>query len=372
MRISGLPQLASGRARRAEAEEAGPAGAEQVRGPDCGSGSSLRRSFTRSPTPQLPTFQTAKGMVSLDAFKGIALASTFVIAMLGGLSPLCGSRSQQAARALPVMNAGSAGVFLSAGLMHLLADAIGNEELSKRSEELWGEEGAPLIAISLCTGGFILLVVVEQAVTACAHTGEDGKTDNAALLDGKDKAARLERDSVSEGDGEQHLYRLESDVSPAALVVALVVGLGLSLHSVMEGLALGAQQDEAATAGIFVAIMAHKGIAAFALGSKAFQSIVVDRVGARKEKMLFALAMSLFSIITPVGIAVGWAVTSMGDAEESPWPAAFSAVGAGTFLFVATVEVIPVELSHDCADRGPKTVALVIGCFLMGLLAKWV
>ena len=62
----------------------------------------------------------------------------------------------------------------------------------------------------------------------------------------------------------------------------------------------------------------------------------------------------------------------MGDAEESPWPAAFSAVGAGTFLFVATVEVIPVELSHDCADRGPKTVALVIGCFLMGLLAKWV
>ena len=84
--------------------------------------------------------------------------------------------------------------------------------------------------------------MVEQAVTACAHTDEDGKTDNAALLDGKDKAARLKRDSVSEGDGEQHLNRLESDVSPAALVVALVVGLGLSLHSVMEGLALGAQQ----------------------------------------------------------------------------------------------------------------------------------
>jgi zinc transporter 1/2/3 len=304
-------------------------------------------------------------MVSLDAFKGIALASTFVIAMLGGLSPLCGSRSQQAVRALPVMNAASAGVFLSAGLMHLLADALENEVLSKRSEELWGEEGGSLIAISLCTGGFLLLVVVEQAVTACAQTNEASKTDNT-LLDGK------EREDIPPADDEGDDAE-ETAVSAASLAVALVVGLGLSLHSVMEGLALGAQQDQAATAGIFFAIIAHKGIAAFALGNKTFQSIVVERDSddGHKQKMQFILFMALFSLMTPAGIAIGWAATIGDTAEESPWPAAFSAVGAGTFLFVATVEVIPAELGHNSVDRGPKTAGLVVCAFLMGSLAKW-
>ena len=82
--------------------------------------------------------------------------------------------------------------------------------------------------------------------------------------------------------------------------------------------------------------------------------------------------MALFSVMTPIGIAISWAVTSIGDQpEENPWPAAFSALGAGTFLFVATVEVIPAELGHNCADPGLKTVALVLGTVLMGLLARW-
>lgn len=51
--------------------------------------------------------------------------------------------------------------------------------------------------------------------------------------------------------------------------------------------------------------------------------------------------------------------------------AAFNAVGAGTFLFVATCEVIPSEMSHNAADRAPKTISLVGGALAMGLLAKW-
>ena len=296
--------------------------------------------------------------VSLDGFKGIAVASTFLIAMLGGLSPMWGAHSARAARVLPVMNAASAGVFLSGGLMHLLADALSNEALTRRSEEFWGEDdGAGLAALSLCAGGFLLLVMVEQAVVGCADTG-DNMPVNAALLDGGPS------DSSGGGGGARR--------PAAALAVTLAVGLGLSVHSVMEGLALGAQQDEAATAGIFFAILAHKGIAAFALGNKTYQSVVVERAGGGSRKTPFVLSMLLFALMTPAGIGVAWGVTSIADSpEESPWPAAFSAVGAGTFLFVATVEVIPSELGHDAADRGLKTAGLVAGAFLMGMLAKW-
>ena len=48
--------------------------------------------------------------------------------------------------------------------------------------------------------------------------------------------------------------------------------------------------------------------------------------------------MLLFSIATPLGIGIAWAVTELAEAEESPWSAALAAVGAGTFLFVATIE----------------------------------
>jgi zinc transporter ZupT len=205
-------------------------------------------------------------MVSLDAFKGIAVASTFVVAMLGGLAPLLAVCWQPRApgkaaeapllasgggvgaaagaktlvsRALSVMNAASAGVFIAAGLMHLLADAIANEELSERSEELWGEEGESLIAISLCTGGFTLLLVVEQAVTACALRSREN-SHSAAQPAGKEppRGRRNSEDIQTDEMGPQ----------ASSLTVAVVVAVGLSLHSVMEGLALGAQQDESATA----------------------------------------------------------------------------------------------------------------------------
>jgi len=57
--------------------------------------------------------------------------------------------------------------------------------------------------------------------------------------------------------------------APAASAAgALAIALGLGLHSVMEGLALGAQETVEQGVGIFLAIMAHKGLAAFALGNK--------------------------------------------------------------------------------------------------------
>ena len=62
----------------------------------------------------------------------------------------------------------------------------------------------------------------------------------------------------------------------------------------------------------------------------------------------------LFSIATPLGIGIAWAVTELAEAEESPWSAALTAVGAGTFLFVATIEyAAPTSLAPsaplDCA-----------------------
>jgi zinc transporter 1/2/3 len=347
-------------------------------------------------------------MVSLDAFKGIAMASIFAVAMLGGFAPFLVARLRSAARdeeqpahrpkacsperVLPVLNMASAGVFLSAGLLHLLADAISNEELSELSEDFWGEEGGSRHAIALCVAGLVFLICVEQLGHAqlkqpggCCGDPEDPGRESVEPLysatSSESETITLDRDSLvsrptESVPQEQTARAAAAPAHSSSAAVALTVGIALSLHSVLEGLALGAQEELEQSIGIFIAILAHKGIAAFALGNKVvnhFEQVAENAEHGGSWALSFGACMTLFSVATPAGIAIAWGVTAaVADLEEHPYAAALSAVGAGTFLFVATVEVIPAELSADAEDRAVKLLALVLGAVLMGGLALWV
>ena len=340
-------------------------------------------------------------MVSLEAFKVIAMVSIFAIGMFGSFTPFviarCGGGLDSTSgwgQVLPVLNAASAGVFIGAGLMHMLADALSNEDLSERSAEFWGdEERGSLFAISLCAAGFFLLLIAEQTVAGCAQGSCMGKKQRRSakkynkepLQSGDNEPVRASDNDVEDNaipiiasDAEHPAMNalIQSEephvhMVPNSTIVAVAIGLGLSLHGVMEGIALGAQVDTSII-GIFVAIMAHKGIAAFALGVKTWQIAQQRSTSERSAAAWFSACMLLFSMTTPIGIGVGWGVTEAADAEDGLWSAVFSALGAGTFLYVATVEVIPAELSHSSDNRGPKTTALIAGAVLMGSLARWV
>ena len=72
----------------------------------------------------------------------------------------------------------------------------------------------------------------------------------------------------------------------------------------MEGLALGAQEDIEQSIGIFIAILAHKGVAAFALGSKVvnyLQQAAAESPTAPRAGLSFSAAMTMFSAATPFG-----------------------------------------------------------------------
>lgn len=81
---------------------------------------------------------------------------------------------------------------------------------------------------------------------------------------------------------------------------------------------MGAQSNLIDTAHIFIAIMAHKGLAAYALGSSVLES------GASKAR--FWIVIGVFAAATPVGIAFGRLVANV--AEGGP-AAALSALASG-------------------------------------------
>ena len=66
-----------------------------------------------------------------------------------------------------------------------------------------------------------------------------------------------------------------------SFATAVLLALALCIHSILEGIALGAQQNMRDTQDIMLAIAAHKGLAAYALGA----SIVESKVSRVMEDM---------------------------------------------------------------------------------------
>ncbi|KAL3205428.1 hypothetical protein MRX96_011315 [Rhipicephalus microplus] len=121
-----------------------------------------------------------------------------------------------------------------------------------------------------------------------------------------------------------------------------------------DGVALGAAATTSnldTEAVVFLAIMLHKAPAAFALVSFLMHE-TVERSTIRKHLLVFSLAAPLLAVITFLAINRG-APQSMASQNATGVALLFS---AGTFLYVATVHVLP-ELvvrhtTHQADNRG--------------------
>ncbi|XP_075555590.1 zinc/iron regulated transporter-related protein 102B [Dermacentor variabilis] len=130
--------------------------------------------------------------------------------------------------------------------------------------------------------------------------------------------------------------------------------LGLVVHAAADGVALGAAATTSnldTEAVVFLAIMLHKAPAAFALVSFLMHE-AVERPTIRKHLLIFSLAAPLLAIITFLAINRG-APQSIASQNATGVALLFS---AGTFLYVATVHVLP-ELvvrhsTHQADNRG--------------------
>ncbi|KAF6250335.1 ZIP zinc transporter-domain-containing protein [Scenedesmus sp. NREL 46B-D3] len=147
---------------------------------------------------------------------------------------------------------------------------------------------------------------------------------------------------------------------PLSFATTVLLACALCIHSMLEGVALGAQLTMESTQHIMLAIAAHKGLAAYALGA----SIVESKASTTK----FWTVVAMFAAATPLGIAIGYATSTVGHGSAG---SAMSALASGTFLYVALNEVIPKELEHPDGHRVLKVGALLLGFGLMSLLALW-
>lgn len=137
----------------------------------------------------------------------------------------------------------------------------------------------------------------------------------------------------------------------------MVAFVGLTMHTFIDGVALGAaaRTEDFSTLGlvVFIAIAAHKMPSSFTLGSILLSS------GYERHKV--AQMVGLFSVMVIAGAVVSYQVfENLADL----WLGAILAFSAGTFVYVAAVDVMP-EMHHEATSRYKSVAALVVGTLVM-------
>lgn len=327
-------------------------------------------------------------MDAVTVFKLVSIVCIWLVGLAGGLTPACLASRRDRSPVLSILSAFSGGVFLAGGFFHLLHSAVENPALQRWSTMDEGRYDFPY-AEMFCTLGFLGLLLLEQAAQAKMNPAAEtqsylpAKTEDDTELHGASESDDTYTEDVDEEEqgmelgsnvrrshaGHSH-FGAQKQGDAGSMAVAMVLFIALSFHSVLEGLGIGAQTETAW--GVFLAIVMHKGLAAFALGSGLVQSAMPIA-----HVMLYMLVFSFMSII---GIIVGWIIAA-DSSEDSAAAGICVALASGTFIYVAVMEVIPQEFprhSHGGDDRPAKTsftaqkaAALVAGYAIFGLLAKW-
>jgi len=144
-------------------------------------------------------------------------------------------------------------------------------------------------------------------------------------------------------------------------LLGLSATIGLLVHALVDGIAVGASVSSSNETGliVFVAIMLHKGPAAFGLSSF-LKHIKIKESKSKLYLFAFALASPIMAILTYFVLKD----TSFATDDNIGLALLFS---AGTFIYVATVDVLPEVHSHD-HNHDPPVWFVILGIIFVFLI----
>ncbi|MFB0515008.1 MAG: ZIP family metal transporter [Candidatus Neomarinimicrobiota bacterium] len=229
------------------------------------------------------------------------LIGILLAAILGALPPLLGRWSD---RQLHLFVAFGAGVFLGAVFFHLIPETIAAQP--------------DILTNFMILNGFMVVLFIERVLVRHRH-----------------------HDCNELAEHRHH-------------VVGISAFIGLSIHSLTAGFALGTSFVAPGMAlVIFLAIISHKSVAAFSLATVfSLSDIPIRRV---------LVLLTVFALCTPIGAILSLPLIHRLSELHIAIP---TALAAGSFIYVATMDLLP-EAFHDTRKRLGPFIALSLGIFVM-------
>lgn len=254
-----------------------------------------------------------------------------------------------------------AGVILATGFIHILPDAFASLSSPLLSGTApWGDvfSFAGLISMSAALATFLL----ESFATAYRRRLEMAK------------ALPLDEGDCDAGDHDQvaRIVHRSSDSSDRVRhrLISQVLELGILVHSVIIGIALGASQSTKTIKPLVAALSFHQFFEGMGLGACISQA----EFNARDTTIM----VLFFSLTTPTSIAVGIGILR-GYREDSTnaliLQGTLNAASAGILIYMALVDLLATDLSNPKLQNNLKVLvganfSLLLGTCCMALLAK--
>ena len=286
----------------------------------------------------------------------MSIVVLLLFGLVGGFAPL--KMSQLSRASVDIAYAFAGGILPAVAVVHMLDDAGGElEEAGKAfAQALGGDDDAvfPLANTLFMVGLFTILsmeAILHHKVGVHAH--DDSSNEHGPTQAKTEPSA--ETDLLPERS-KSH----DADSSATAGCATLV---GLSIHSVVEGVAAGSipSEDQAALGAVVFAIACHKGLAAFAVGSV---NLPMIKQGKRN---LWNMVVIWFAMSGPLGMLIGMMAR---DSLDSTGTAVVTALAAGTLLSVGVTEML-VPAFKGGEGLISKIFAACISMLAMSLLAVW-
>jgi len=302
-------------------------------------------------------------------FKLQCMVIIFLTAVVGGVLPI---KLKVKDRLLSFGNTLSGGFFLAAGFCHMLSESV--EGFAALELDVFGSHFP--YAYFLCMVGILLTFFMEKVLFSGhshSHSHSTVSSPDVSALRNEDKTIERKGSLTSSPLLKEVVYEAgsqEAELSRGILKISegnsndshgsnmYVLGLLLSVHSLIEGIALGVEDTLGDTTNILIAISGHKIFDAFAFGiSLVKNNTPTDKI--IKYVLVFALT-------TPLGILMGF--TFLPNPGQSYLAEVVKAISSGTFIYIALVEVILEEFEHP-KDKFPKLFLLITGVCMMTFLS---
>ena len=235
-------------------------------------------------------------------------------------------RRERVERLLTALNYVAGGVFIATILLHLIPEV--HEEMTEALVQ-YGVKTTYPIPEFVVGAGLLLFVLIEQVVLACHEVKGKSETDGETteLTGGSEPAS--------------HRHESDSVLQTTSMIRSYALLLALSLHSIFEGMVVGFQKTPALVWELFVAIVIHKVLVAFGLGSRLLSS--------RHHISIYHYVgmILVFATMTPLGDVIG---TILSNTPKSVTLSLVESIlvglATGSFMFVTFFEIIRFEGGH--------------------------
>ncbi|XP_010242082.1 PREDICTED: fe(2+) transport protein 1-like [Nelumbo nucifera] len=313
--------------------------------------------------------------------KIIAIVSILVTSMVGVCLPLL-SRSVPALQPdrnlFVIVKAFASGIILATGFMHVLPDSFDMLRSPCLPENPWHKFPFSGFVAMLSAVGALMVDSITTSIYS-RRSSMDVKPAEIEVADDEEDNRDREMgvvissgvhfhghchapiDTTTSGDSQLLRYR----------VIAMVLELGIIVHSVVIGLSLGASDNTCTIKPLVAALCFHQMFEGMGLGGCIFQ--------AEYKFLKKALMAFFFSVTTPFGIVLGIALSATYK-ENSPsslmTEGLLDAASAGLLIYMALVDLLSADFMGPKLQRNIKLqmksyLAVLLGCGGMSLMAKW-